>query len=172
MPIRRRASTSSASGTPSNEQRRPFEPTLWEQHDQAQEQTLKQVWFVGVHSDVGGGYSQPELAEIPLLWMVGRARAAGLPFVPDRLVQPDAGLDEKLRHLGIQVAPDPLGPMHDSLKGFYRLFDRRRRAPAGDGASAASSAIRRRDQAGDYDPPELSSCLAAGGGQTPVEDVG
>ena len=87
------------------------------------------MWFAGVHSDVGGGYSEPALAEVPLLWMVGRARAAGLAFVPDRLVQPADGLDEKLRHLGIQVAPDP---MHDSLKGLYRLFRRRRRALAGD----------------------------------------
>jgi uncharacterized protein (DUF2235 family) len=155
-----------------DEQRGPFEPTLWEQHEEAQEQTLEQVWFAGVHSDVGGGYSEPALAEVPLLWMVGRARAAGLAFVRDRLVQPPDGLDEKLRHLGIQVAPDALGPMHDSLKGLYRLFRRRRRALAGDGASVASSAIRRRDQAGDYDPPELARYLAAGGGQTPVEDGG
>jgi uncharacterized protein (DUF2235 family) len=153
-----------------DERRGPFKPTLWEQHEEAKGQTLEQVWFTGVHCDVGGGYSEPALAEIPLLWMVGRARAAGLAFVPDRLVKPDDGLDEDLRHLGVQVAPDALGRMHESLKGFYRLFRRRPRRITGDGASVGSSAIRRRDQTGGYDPPELAKYLAAGGRQTPVED--
>ncbi|CAE6497457.1 unnamed protein product [Rhizoctonia solani] len=34
-------------------------------------QTLKQVWFSGAHSDVGGGYAEMELADITLAWMVG-----------------------------------------------------------------------------------------------------
>nr|MBA2793298.1 DUF2235 domain-containing protein [Thermoleophilaceae bacterium] len=53
-----------------DEHRKPFTPTLWEQQQDATGQTLEQVWFAGVHSDVGGGYSEPDLAEIPLLWMV------------------------------------------------------------------------------------------------------
>ena len=63
-----------------DEQRGPFRPTLWEQQEGATGQTLEQLWFAGVHSDVGGGYSDPGLAEIPLLWMVERARECGLAF--------------------------------------------------------------------------------------------
>jgi uncharacterized protein (DUF2235 family) len=153
-----------------DEQRGPFQPTLWQQHEEAEGQTLEQVWFAGVHCDVGGGYSEPALAEIPLLWMVGRAKAAGLAFVPDRLVLPDGPLDEQLRHLGIQLAPDALGELHESRKGFYRLFRRYPRPLAAHGASAASSAIRRRDQRSDYDPRELARYLTGGGRETAVED--
>jgi uncharacterized protein (DUF2235 family) len=41
---------------------------------------LKQVWFAGVHSDVGGGYSESEsaLSKIPLNWMMQEAKASGL----------------------------------------------------------------------------------------------
>src|SRR3954471_2178106 len=67
-----------------DERRRPFRPTLWEQQEGAQ-QRLEQVWFTGVHCDVGGGYRDPGLSEIALLWMVERARECGLAFKPDRL---------------------------------------------------------------------------------------
>jgi uncharacterized protein (DUF2235 family) len=143
-----------------DEQRGPFEPTLWEQHEEAKDQTLEQVWFAGVHSDVGGGYSEPALAEIPLLWMRDRAAATGLAFVRDRLVPAGDALDEEKRHLGIQVAPDALGTAHKSRTGFYRLLRRCRRPIQGDEVSVASSAIRRRDES-KYNPKTLADYLAA-----------
>jgi hypothetical protein len=33
-------------------------------------QVLKQVWFSGSHSDVGGGYPDHDLSDITLIWMV------------------------------------------------------------------------------------------------------
>jgi uncharacterized protein (DUF2235 family) len=40
---------------------------------------LKEVWFAGVHSDVGGGYSDDaRLSEIPAAWMLREAAARGL----------------------------------------------------------------------------------------------
>ncbi|SFG28993.1 DUF2235 domain-containing protein [Neptunomonas qingdaonensis] len=36
-------------------------------------QTVKQVWFSGVHTDVGGGYKQSGVSDIPLCWMLDRA---------------------------------------------------------------------------------------------------
>jgi hypothetical protein len=41
---------------------------------------LKQVWFAGVHSDVGGGYSESEsaLSKVPLNWMMQEAKVSGL----------------------------------------------------------------------------------------------
>lgn len=50
----------------------------------AKKQTIKQVWFAGVHADIGGGYTgdkSPGLGAIPLAWMIREARAAGLRFL-------------------------------------------------------------------------------------------
>ncbi len=50
-----------------DERRGPFKPTLWTGPAKPH-QTVKQVWFAGVHSDVGGGYPEKALAELPLAW--------------------------------------------------------------------------------------------------------
>src|SRR5947209_2557398 len=62
-----------------DERRKPFLPTLWDQADDAPStQVIEQIWFAGVHSDVGGGYRDAELADIALLWLIGKARSCGL----------------------------------------------------------------------------------------------
>jgi uncharacterized protein (DUF2235 family) len=72
-------------------------------------QDVQEVWFAGVHSDVGGGYEEDksQLSRIALRWMVCEARLAGLHVDPRR--QADI--------LGSKppFAPDPFGYMHDSL---------------------------------------------------------
>jgi uncharacterized protein (DUF2235 family) len=80
----------------------------------------KQVWFAGVHSDVGGGYREGEsgLAKIPLEWMLQEAKMAGL------LVDPGREAEVLGRSLGSRyVAPDPDGVMHESLKGAWKLAE-------------------------------------------------
>ena len=54
-----------------DERRKNFVPTLWMQtpEGKAKRQELKQVWFAGVHSDVGGGYPEHGTSDIPLAWM-------------------------------------------------------------------------------------------------------
>jgi uncharacterized protein (DUF2235 family) len=44
-----------------------------EQADRNRKQTLRQVWFTGVHTDVGGGYPEKGLSDISLAWMIDRA---------------------------------------------------------------------------------------------------
>lgn len=39
-----------------------------------------EVWFRGVHSDVGGGNDNPALNDISLRWMLNKAIASGLPM--------------------------------------------------------------------------------------------
>ena len=153
-----------------DEQRGPFKPTLWEQQPSATGQTLEQVWFAGVHCDVGGGYADPALAEIPLLWMVDRARASGLAFEPDRFVIAGGAIEAALRHVAERVAPDALGELHESRKGFYRLLPRYERPLVADRGSVASSAIRRRREKPGYDPRPLADYVAAGGPVTTVTD--
>jgi uncharacterized protein (DUF2235 family) len=54
-----------------DEKRKSFLPTLWQQDPAAKAngQTLKQVWFAGVHTNVGGGYEEHGLSDITLAWM-------------------------------------------------------------------------------------------------------
>jgi uncharacterized protein (DUF2235 family) len=42
-----------------------------------------EVWFRGVHSDVGGGNKNRGLNDIALKWMMNKAKAAGLPITDD-----------------------------------------------------------------------------------------
>ena len=76
---------------------------------------LQQVWFAGMHSDVGGGYADDSLAHVSLVWMIEQARKAGLSFD-----------DQAVRD--IERASNELGPMHDSrrgVSGYYRYQPRR-----------------------------------------------
>lgn len=62
-----------------DDERKTFHPTLWNRLKENQpEGRLKQVWFCGVHTDIGGGYKEEELSNISLRWMINEATAKGL----------------------------------------------------------------------------------------------
>lgn len=63
-----------------DEQRRPFKPSLWTKL--AGQVDCQQMWFVGSHSDVGGGLPEHGLSDIALTWLVNRARNTGLYIDP------------------------------------------------------------------------------------------
>ncbi len=66
-----------------DEKRLNFKACLWDQPKSVQDegkQVLKQVWFAGVHADVGGGYADTTYSDIPLKWMMENATACGLVF--------------------------------------------------------------------------------------------
>jgi uncharacterized protein (DUF2235 family) len=77
---------------------------------------LKQVWFAGVHSDVGGSYPEAEsgLSKIALRWMLCEAQAAGLLLDPNKVVDVLGGKKP-------YVPPNPKGKLHKSLHGFWWL---------------------------------------------------
>lgn len=52
-----------------DEQRAPYSPTIWEKPKGCTTE-LKQVWFPGVHSNVGGSYDDTGIADISLAWMM------------------------------------------------------------------------------------------------------
>lgn len=62
-----------------DEQRKPFAPTLWTKPG-GWNGRLEQVWFAGVHSNVGGSYSPDGLANEALHWMIEKAEKLGLEF--------------------------------------------------------------------------------------------
>jgi len=158
-----------------DERRRPFRPTLWVQQDDAKNQTLEQVWFSGAHCDVGGGYRDPGLSEIPLLWMTEKARSCGLVYKPDHLIVTESA-DDEARRAGIHVAPDHAAELHDSRTRYYRLqpaYDRRLVNDDGsdaNGGALAASAKRLHDEDGIYRPPGLAEWLAANKPITPVQE--
>ena len=90
-----------------DERRSFFRPNLW---GEKTTQDLKQVWFAGVHSDIGGGYPYREagLANIPLKWMLQEAQLAGL------LVEENV----KAKFF-TENPPDPNGTLHHSLRKLW-----------------------------------------------------
>lgn len=99
-----------------DERRRDFEPSLWRQGPDTTSD-VKQVWFEGVHSDVGGGYPETGLADTALLWMVREARAQGLGF----------DLDSLADHLNTGSP----ALRHDSMRMLYRVSNVVRRVIPG-----------------------------------------
>ena len=59
-----------------DEKRASFSPTLWS--NVQKRKRVKQIWFPGVHSNVGGGYIDTGLSDIALKWMIDEAVEAGL----------------------------------------------------------------------------------------------
>ncbi len=88
-----------------DEKRKSFQPALWEQSSKIKElgisQLLEQVWFRGVHSNIGGGYPDEGLSDIALQWMVEKAVSSGLAF-------------EKT-YLEKNINPDGKGKLYDSF---------------------------------------------------------
>lgn len=71
-----------------DERREDFAPALWQPRAGVD---LKQVWFAGVHSDVGGGYPRDDLgllsSDAPLRWLLREAEKAGLQIAIDEPVE-------------------------------------------------------------------------------------
>ena len=88
-----------------DERRLDFSPTLWTNLDgRPPETTAKQIWFTGVHGDIGGGYFLRGLGDITLEWMLTEASEQGLEF--------RNGAQQQLK-------PDPQGILHDSVTGVF-----------------------------------------------------
>lgn len=64
-----------------DEKRLNFNACLWDQQEShRRNQVLEQVWFAGVHADVGGSYPDSTYSDIALAWMMEKAAACGLAF--------------------------------------------------------------------------------------------
>lgn len=106
-----------------DDERQTFHPRLWTEPEgqtpplaepHLREERITQVWFAGVHADLGGGYPDDSLAHTSLLWMTGHAQGCGLRFMPAMRAQHRALSDEN-------------GFLHDSrrgLAGYYRYMPR------------------------------------------------
>ncbi|MCW5624253.1 MAG: DUF2235 domain-containing protein [Burkholderiales bacterium] len=99
-----------------DERRCFFRQHLW--HPEPSERTdVREVWFAGVHSDVGGGYPDAEshLSRVTLRWMLAEAHRFGLRLrgeATHRQLRPRRA-----------VGPDATGIAHEELRGAWRLAE-------------------------------------------------
>jgi uncharacterized protein (DUF2235 family) len=110
-----------------DDERTTFHPVMWDESNEAVQtetprftsgERLSQVWFAGVHANVGGGYPDDSLAQIPLYWIAQEAKACGLKF---KEANPAAIAE-------IKEAQDKDGRLYDSRSGlgsYYRYGPRR-----------------------------------------------
>jgi uncharacterized protein (DUF2235 family) len=96
----------------------PFNNKNWRPQD------IRQVWFAGVHVDVGGGYPEAEsaLSKFPLLWMINQARNAGLKMSTAMINHLVLGKKRK-DSPRVYTQPDPTKPAHRSLRGVWWILE-------------------------------------------------
>ncbi len=134
-----------------DEKRKHYSPCLWEAQN-IPGQKLEQVWFAGVHTNIGGGYQDGGLSNVALHWMKNRAEEHGLAFD-----------QEFLSHWH----PNPMGELRDSMTLLFRFLGKRVRdigSTANSNESVHRSAINRLNadpppRDGPYRPPNLVEYL-------------
>ncbi|PPD44266.1 MAG: hypothetical protein CTY15_07410 [Methylocystis sp.] len=77
---------------------------------------IDEVWFAGVHSDVGGGYPDDLTAHCPLTWMIAEAEKAANDDAACKLVYRD-GTVESFKEIATAF-----GPLHDSRSGLAVIY--------------------------------------------------
>jgi uncharacterized protein (DUF2235 family) len=125
-----------------DERREEFPPTLWTPPaPPVPGHALEQVWFCGVHCDIGGGYPETGLSDITFSWMIGKAQSLGLELDPAVAAQ-YALLDPKFA----------LDQLHDSWSVLW-LFPKSR--TIADDSTLSNSVAIRCEYGGDYHPGNL-----------------
>ena len=114
-----------------DERRTMFRPQLWPldvsflrnrfDPNDATPQDAKEVWFAGVHGDVGGGYpeAQSSLAKLPLHWMIEQTQAEGLLYKTRTVNELVLGTREDRDY----TRPDPVGRKHNSMNWAWAILE-------------------------------------------------
>lgn len=103
-----------------DEHRGPYEPTLWTQFKPDEpdprppapwsRDQIEQRWFIGAHSDVGGGYQDDALDRLPMAWLQNKASTYGLQF------------KQPVALKGDEIDRQPTDSFAQFLHGAYRLI--------------------------------------------------
>jgi uncharacterized protein (DUF2235 family) len=129
-----------------DEKRAEFPATLWTT-PASPGQTVEQVWFCGVHCDVGGSYPDDSdgsaLSDLTLAWMMGKASALGLEFSSDVASKYALPMDPKLS----------LDTKHESWNVAW-LFPKHR--PVAADSTIADSVFTRCQHDNSYRPENLT----------------
>ena len=104
-----------------DDERKTFHPKIWWEKStsglKAPESVPKdvhQVWFAGMHSNVGGGYERAGMASVPLHWMMCWAARHGLKFQDGAIADASDAANEN----------DKLYDSRDGLAVYYRYAPR------------------------------------------------
>ena len=154
-----------------DEHRADFAPTKWTRlpenlqpgetrtSKKASQIDVEQRWFVGCHSDVGGGEktdgagkSPDSLPDLPLAWLQAKAAAAGLAF--KQAYVPGAGAE----------LATPNNSYADFMYGIYKLVKKPFERSIGGGVNETidESVWQRWRAVADYRPPTLTGAIASG----------
>jgi uncharacterized protein (DUF2235 family) len=119
------------------DERRKFFPVLrWN----ADKTRVQQLWFPGVHSDVGGGYAKNRLSNVALRWMIRRAMEQGLIFRSDKV---------------LAMKRSAVGFMHDSMTAGWELLGENVRKIRGKDLLHYSVRTRVENERANYAPENL-----------------
>ncbi|NVK33690.1 MAG: DUF2235 domain-containing protein [Rhodobacteraceae bacterium] len=113
-----------------DEQRKDFSPTEWDENAVRAGQTMEQVWFPGVHANVGGGYPDQGLSDVSLTWMIER-------------VSTHTKLEFSKDFIETHVVPDPTSTLYDSRRGIIWNLRPKYVRPIKQGASIHQSVHKR-----------------------------
>lgn len=123
-----------------DERRRTFIPTHWSNKPEGVD--LKQVFFPGVHSNIGGGYPDTQLSDITFRWMITDAIKAGLKLKD--------GWDDDLKD-------NPHGKLEDSVSGFFKPLKTRPRYVPNILSSENDDVVHKSARERQTTPPDSSS---------------
>ena len=106
------------------DQPQTFNFNRYSQTNNAKPQDIMQVWFAGVHCDIGGGYPEKQsgLSKYPLLWMIDEAVKCGLK-VDQSTVNTLAWGRQRKGSPYSYVAPDYKDQLHNSLTGAWWILE-------------------------------------------------
>lgn len=100
-----------------DEKRSAFSPAIWEKPP-GNRTRLRQVWFPGVHSNVGGGYDDQQLANITLAWMMDQLEPY-LDMRHDYLLEQDDENDRYYKREEGSIRPWSFGNIYNSVTGLF-----------------------------------------------------
>ena len=114
-----------------DERRTMFRPQLWPEGGQyrgnpfnqtaTKLQDVREVWFSGVHGDVGGGYpeAQAELAKIPLAWMIEKTEQFGIHYKTQTVNEIVLGQNPAKHY----VKPREEAEIHNSMNWAWAILE-------------------------------------------------
>lgn len=100
-----------------DERRAPFQPAIWEKGSD-QKTNLIQVWFPGVHANIGGGYNDQELSNITLAWMMAMLSPV-LEVNMNYIDREEKKNEEYYEDKGRKIRPWSFGKIYNSVTGAF-----------------------------------------------------
>ena len=144
-----------------DERRGLFNVNLWTQSRHAFEnnihQYVEQRWFSGVHCEVGGGYHEEQLSDLPLLWMIHKAQFA------DLIIDLDMAVTNN--NFPIFLSPDVCGTPHDSMTFIHKFSPaiiRRIGQNNSFNECIDASVLERMRKVEGYNPPNIKKAIERG----------